>query len=92
MMKWITITVLASAVAAQQKPLAPGCPAVATRPSGSKPKNCPKADTLPPTKGMLKDNECTVAGIMGVCFIFPFCVTTPKYLGNDDICIMRSHC
>jgi hypothetical protein len=64
-MKWTTILLLSTAVVAQ-KSLAPGCPAVATQPGGRQPKNCPNPDTLPATKGTAKDNECTVAGIMGV--------------------------
>jgi hypothetical protein len=44
------------------------CPKQSGRqgPPASKPKNCPEWSAVPPVKGTSRDNECLVAGIMGV--------------------------
>lgn len=54
-------------VVAQGKPDS-GCPKLTrSAPSPIKPKNCPDPKTVPAVKGTLRDNECLVGGIMGVC-------------------------
>jgi hypothetical protein len=60
------LTVLPVLVTAQGKP-GDGCPKLSkSSPSMNKPKNCPDPKTVPSVKGTLRDNECLVAGIVGV--------------------------
>lgn len=64
------IACLSVLVSAQAKPDS-GCPKLEkSAPPISKPKNCPDPKTVAPVNGTLRDNECLVGGIMGVCIFF----------------------
>jgi hypothetical protein len=53
-------------VAAQPDPNS-GCPPVARQqPSLIRPKDCPNPKTVPKSFGTIRDNECLIAGIVGV--------------------------
>jgi hypothetical protein len=57
----------ATIVNAQRDPNS-GCPPVLKeQPTLVRPKNCPDPKTVPKGIGSIRDNECIVAGIVGVC-------------------------
>jgi len=49
------------------------CPPQPKGPPLGRPKNCPDPKTLPDVKGTLRDNECLIGGIMGVCTVPAIC-------------------
>jgi hypothetical protein len=60
--------VVATLANAQRDPNS-GCPPVMKeQPTMVRPKNCPDPKTVPKTVGSIRDNECIVAGIVGVCY------------------------
>lgn len=61
------LTFLSTLIEAQGKSDS-GCPKLAeSAPLATKPKNCPDPRSVSAVKGTLRDNECLIGGIMGVC-------------------------